>query len=89
MLLHHRLFKVNKQHCVAAWFLLLFYNLKLHIADLVLTRNEKWVLYDTESLPDIGYHNGNTRPPLNVSKIMLTIWLTSLQAVHYEVLLTG
>ncbi|XP_035218054.1 histone-lysine N-methyltransferase SETMAR-like [Stegodyphus dumicola] len=82
----------NKQQRVAACLSLLTRHRNASIFDRVLTSDENWVQYDTPrssrlSLRDPVPHTA--RPSLHPRKIMLCIWWTSRQVVHYELLPVG
>src|SRR5215813_7550181 len=73
---------------------LLFCHRTASIFNRVLTSDEKWVLYDTPkrskhwlSRQDTVPHS--SRPPMHPRKIMLCVWWTSRQIVHYELLRMG
>lgn len=90
----HTLLEVHKQQRVAACMSLLTRHRTASIFNRVLTSDEKWVLYDTPkrskhwlSPQDTVPHT--TRPPMHPRKIMLCVWWTSRQVVHYELLPTG
>ncbi|XP_035209264.1 histone-lysine N-methyltransferase SETMAR-like [Stegodyphus dumicola] len=84
------LFEANKQQRVAACLSLLTRHHNASIFDRVLTSDEKWVQYDT---PRRSRHwlspRGSvphTARLLHPRKIILCIWCTSRQMVHYELL---
>ncbi|GFY53729.1 histone-lysine N-methyltransferase SETMAR [Trichonephila inaurata madagascariensis] len=88
------LLEVHKQQRVAACLSLLSRHHSASIFNRVLTSDEKWVLYDTLerskhwlSPQDTVPHSA--RPPMHPRKIMLCVWWTCRQVVHYELLPTG
>lgn len=90
----HSLSDANKQQRVAACLSLLTRHRNASIFDRILTSDEKWVQYDTPkrfkhwlSPRDPVPHAA--RPSLHPRKIMLCIWWTSRQVVHYELLSVG
>ncbi|GFW38196.1 histone-lysine N-methyltransferase SETMAR [Trichonephila clavipes] len=90
----HTLLEVHKQQRVAACLSLLFSHRRASIFNRVLTSDEKWVLFDTPkrskhwlSPQDIVLHC--SRPLMHPRKIMLCVWWTCRQMVHYELLPTG
>ncbi|XP_076063419.1 histone-lysine N-methyltransferase SETMAR-like [Oratosquilla oratoria] len=90
----HTLLEVHKRQRVAACILLLFRHRTASLFNRVLTSDEKWVLYETPkrsrhwlSPQDAVPHT--TRPPMYPRKIMLYVWWTGRQVVHYELLPTG
>src|SRR5215813_6280414 len=73
---------------------LLFCHRTAPIFNRVLTSDEKWVLYDTPKrskhwLPPQDTVPDSSRPPMHPHKIMLCVWWTSRQVVHYELLRMG
>lgn len=77
-----------------ACFTLLSQNYNVPIFYWVLTSEEKWVPYETPKharywLSPWDPMPHTTRPSLHPHKIMLCIWWTSWQVVHYEPLQTG
>ncbi|GFW16292.1 histone-lysine N-methyltransferase SETMAR [Trichonephila clavipes] len=90
----HTLLEVHKLQREAACLLLLSRHFSASIFNRVLTSDEKWVLYDTPkrskhrlSPQDTVPHSA--RPPMYPRKIMLCVWWTCRQGVHYELLPTG
>ncbi|GFU42684.1 histone-lysine N-methyltransferase SETMAR [Trichonephila clavipes] len=90
----HALLEVHKQQRVTACLLLLSRHRSSSIFNRVLTSDEKWVLYDTPkrfkqwlSPQDTVPHS--SIPPMHTRKIMLCVWWTCRQVVHYELLPTG
>jgi len=90
----HTLSAANKEQRVTTCLSLLNRHLNTPIFDRLLTGNEKWVLYDT---PNRTRHCLSTRdpvphtsrPPLNPRKVMLSVWWTCRQVVHYELIPPG
>ena len=90
----HTLLDVHKKQRVAACMSLLSRHRTASIFNRVLTSDEKWVLYDTPKRSKHWLSSQDTvphtaRPPMHPRKIMLCIWWTSRQVVHYELLPTG
>ena len=90
----HTLLDVHKKQRVAAGMSLLSRHRTASIINRVLTSDEKWVLYDTPKRSKHWLSSQDTvphtaRPPMHPRKIMLCIWWTSRQVVHYELLPTG
>src|SRR5215813_8472857 len=90
----HTLSEVHKTQRVAACMSLLSHHRTASIFNRVLTSDEKWVLYDTPkhskhwlSPQDTVPHS--SRLPMHPRKIMLYVWWTSHQVVHYELLRMG
>ncbi|GFW11282.1 histone-lysine N-methyltransferase SETMAR [Trichonephila clavipes] len=90
----HTLWEVHKQRRMPASLSLLSRHRSASIFNLVLTSDEKWVLYDTPkrskhwlSPQDTDPHSA--RPPVHPRKIMLCIWRTCCQVIHYKLLPTG
>ncbi|GFU87001.1 histone-lysine N-methyltransferase SETMAR [Trichonephila clavipes] len=90
----HTLLEVHKQQREAACLLLLSRHFIASIFNRVLTSDEKSVLYDTPKRSKHWLSPQNTvlhsaRPPMHPRKIMLCVWWTCRQVVHYELLPTG
>ncbi|KAF2344325.1 Transposase type 1 [Trinorchestia longiramus] len=90
----HTLFEVYKRQRVAACVSLLSCHRTGSLFNRVLTSDEKWVLYETPkrskhwlSPQDVVPHTA--RLPMHPRKIMLCVWWTGRQVVHYELLPTG
>ena len=87
----HTLSEVHKRQGVAACVSLLSRHRTASLFNRVLTSDEKWVLYETPkhsrhwlSPQDAVPHTA--RPPMHPRKIMLCVWWTGRQVVHYELL---
>ena len=90
----HTLLDVHNKQRVAACMPLLSRHRTASIFNRLLTSDEKWVLYDTPKRSKHWLSSQDTvphtaRPPLHPRKIMLCIWWTSRQVVHYELLPPG
>ena len=90
----HTLLEVHKRQQVAACVSLLSRHRTASLFNRVLTSDEKWVLYETPkhsrhwlSPQDAVPHTA--RPPMHPRKIMLCVWWTGHQVVHYELLPMG
>ncbi|GFU04236.1 histone-lysine N-methyltransferase SETMAR [Nephila pilipes] len=84
----HILLEVHKRQRVALCMSLLSHPRTASIFNLVLTSEEKWILYDIPkhskhwlSRQDTVPHS--EKPPMRPCKIILCIWLTGRQEVHY------
>lgn len=85
----HSLSEANRQQQVMACFSFLFRHHNVPIFDRVLTSDEKWALYDTPKNAKHWLSPQNpvpytTRIPLQLSKIMLCIWLIRRQVMLFE-----
>ncbi|GFY58315.1 histone-lysine N-methyltransferase SETMAR [Trichonephila inaurata madagascariensis] len=88
------LLEIHKQQRVAACLSLLSRHRSASIFSRVLTIDEKWVLNDTPKRSKYWLSPQDTvpysaRPPIHPLQIMLCIWWTCRQVVHYELLPTG
>ncbi|GFT02296.1 histone-lysine N-methyltransferase SETMAR [Nephila pilipes] len=84
----HILLEVHQRQRVALCMSLLSHPRTASIFNLVLTSEEKWILYDIPkhskhwlSRQDTVPHS--EKPPMRPCKIILCIWLTGRQEVHY------
>jgi [histone H3]-lysine36 N-dimethyltransferase SETMAR len=90
----HKLLEVHKAQRVAACISLLSRHRTASIFHRVMTSDEKWVLYDN---PKRSKHwlapqdrvPHSARPPMHPRKILLCVWWTQRQVVHYELLRPG
>ena len=90
----HTLSEVHKRQQVAACVSLLSRHRTASLFNRVLTSDEKWVLYETPKhfrhwlSPQYAVPH-TARPPMHPHKIMLYVWWTGHQVVHYELLPMG
>ncbi|GFY37241.1 histone-lysine N-methyltransferase SETMAR [Trichonephila inaurata madagascariensis] len=85
----HTLLEVHKQQRVAACLSLLSRHHSPSIFNRMLTSGEKWVLHDTPKrskhwLSPQGTVPHSARLPMHPRKIMLCVWWTCRQVVHYD-----
>ncbi|GFY50320.1 histone-lysine N-methyltransferase SETMAR [Trichonephila inaurata madagascariensis] len=93
----HTLLEVHKQQRVAACLSFFSRHHSASIFNRVLTSDEKWNLYNTPKRPKYwlsppGYCSSQRKTiyaPMHPRKIMLCVWWTCHQVVHYELLPTG
>ncbi|GFX25890.1 histone-lysine N-methyltransferase SETMAR [Trichonephila clavipes] len=90
----HTLLEVHKHQRVAACLSLLSRHRSASIFNRVLTSDEKWVLYHTPKRSKYWLSPQDTvphreRPSMHPRKIMLCVWWTCRQVVHYELLPMG
>ncbi|XP_076053689.1 histone-lysine N-methyltransferase SETMAR-like [Oratosquilla oratoria] len=88
------LLEVHKRQRVTACISLFSRHRTASLFNRVLTSDEKWVLYETPKrsrhwLSPQGAAPHTARPPMHSRKIMLCVWWTGRQVVHYELLPTG